>query len=369
MWKTWIISLIVVGIVVAAFVWFPRGIIRRAFQPTGTIERFAQPEKTFKGDVEIVGQNLEIPWEVVVLPDGDFLVTERSGRLVRIRDQYGIPIEGVQHVGEGGLLGLVLHPLFAQNRLLYIYLTSTQGENLINRVERYALAGTALTDRTIIISDIPGARFHDGGRLAFGPDGFLYITTGDAGNPESAQDIRALSGKILRIAEDGSIPPDNPFGNAVWSYGHRNPQGIAWDDNGTMWATEHGRSGITSGLDEINLIRKGNNYGWPVIEGDERHDGMMSSVLQSGPDVTWAPAGLAIVGHRMFFAGLRGEALYETIIQGDTVAPVTQHFFQQFGRLRAVYHGPENYLLITTSNRDGRGMVREADDKILRVLL
>ena len=276
-------------------------------------------------------------------------------------------IEGVEHVGEGGLLGMALHPQFSENRWIYLYLTTNIGNGLKNRVERYRFEGDRLSEKTIIIDNIPGAAYHDGGRIAFGPDGYLYITTGDAGSSNLAQDINLLAGKILRLKDDGSIPPDNPFGNAVWSYGHRNSQGLAWDKEGNLWATEHGRSGILSGLDELNLIEKGENHGWPVIQGDEKKEDMKSPIVQSGADETWAPAGIAFWDGSLFFGGLRGESLYEaTILNGNKVA-LKARFRQEFGRIRAVILGADGYLYITTSNTDGRGDPNPNDDKIIRI--
>jgi glucose/arabinose dehydrogenase len=220
-----------------------------------------------------------------------------------------------------------------------------------------------LSERTVILADIPGAQFHDGGRMAFGPDGLLYITTGDAGNGANAQDRNSLAGKILRLKDDGSIPSDNPFG----TLGHRNPQGLAWDDAGRLWATEHGRSGARSGFDEINLIEAGKNYGWPDSEGDETADGVIAPVRHSGASATWAPAGAAFFDGSIFFTGLRGEALYEARLHEREIESFTAHFAGEFGRLRAAVLGPDGFLYITTSNTDGRGRPRSDDDKIIKV--
>ncbi len=319
-------------------------------------------------DIEVIAENLQIPWEIAFLPNGDVLVTERPGTLKRIgKEGHVYNIESVEHVGEGGLLGLTLHPLFAKNNWIYLYLTTKVGDGLQNRVERYRLESDHLTEKTIIIENIPGAANHDGGRIAFGPDGYLYVTTGDAGKSNFAQDTTSLAGKILRLKDDGSIPSDNPFGNAVYSYGHRNSQGLAWDNKGQLWATEHGRSGVLSGLDELNLIEKGKNYGWPVIQGDEIKTGMKSPVIQSGSDETWAPAGAVFWNGSIFFSGLRGESLYEAkIIDGNKVS-LTVHFRQEFGRIRAVALGPDGYFYIITSNTDGRGVSKANDDKIIRI--
>jgi glucose/arabinose dehydrogenase len=265
-------------------------------------------------------------------------------------------------------LGVALHPQFATNRLVYLYVTVAGAEGKTqNRVERYRLGDLSLEEREIIIEGIPGAPYHDGGRIAFGPDGYLYITTGDATEPESAQNLESLAGKILRIHDDGRIPEDNPFESAVYSYGHRNPQGLAWDSEGNLWSTEHGRSGIQSGLDEINLIQPGVNYGWPTIEGDELDTGMRAPVRHSGATNTWAPASAAYLEGSLFFGGLRGEALYEAILNGNRVTELKTHLNGAVGRIRTVVVGPDGMLYLTTSNRDGRGKVREGDDRIFRV--
>ncbi len=341
-------------------------ILPQFYKPTPTsLQEGIKKEK----DIEIIAENLQIPWEIAFLPDGDLLVTERSGTLKRIgKERRVYTILGVLHIGEGGLLGMVLHPRFSENQWIYLYLTTRSGDNLINRVERYHFGRDHLTEKKIIIDNIPGAANHDGGRIAFGSDDYLYVTTGDAGNPNLAQDINSLAGKILRLKDDGSVPSDNPFGNAVYSYGHRNSQGLAWDDKGQLWATEHGRSGVLSGLDELNLIEKGKNYGWPIIQGDERKEAMEIPVINSGPFETWASAGVVYFRGHIFFTGLRGESLYEaTISQDRIVESIKVHLRGEFGRLRAIQIGPDGYFYISTSNTDGRGDPRSGDDKIIRV--
>ncbi len=366
---------IIVLLIIGVFYIFRVQIFRQFFKPTSNslqegvkIKDKQKSSEAAEKDIKVIAENLQIPWEIAFLPNGDVLVTERPGTLKRIGKGGRVyNIESVEHVGEGGLLGLALHPLFAKNNWIYLYFTTKVGDGLQNRVQRYRMESDQLTEKTIIIDNIPGAANHDGGRIAFGPDGYLYITTGDAGNSNFAQDTTSLAGKILRLKDDGSILPDNPFGNAVYSYGHRNPQGLAWDNKGQLWATEHGRSGVLSGLDELNLIEKGKNYGWPTIQGDETKIGMKSPIVQSGTNETWAPAGATFWNGSIFFSGLRGESLYEAKILDVNKVSLNIHFRQEFGRIRAVVLGPDGYLYITTSNTDGRGVQRANDDKIIRI--
>jgi len=321
-------------------------------------------------DVATIAENLTIPWDIVFLPNKDLLVTERPGRVIRISSNSKaiIEIPGVEHIGEGGLLGMVLHPKFSENKLLYLYVTRKIDGEIINSIERYVFEKDELLGKKVIL-EVPGARFHDGGRLAFGPDGYLYIATGDATSGDFAQNTQSLAGKILRVDENGGIPVDNPFGNAVYSYGHRNPQGLAWDAQGRLWSTEHGRSGALSGLDELNLIQKGNNYGWPDSEGDKVLPGTVGPIFHSGPDVTWAPASALYLNGSIFFGGLKGETLYEAVLSenGAGVEEIKYHFIGEFGRIRTIVSGPDGAMYLTTSNRDGRGEVGEGDDKIIRI--
>lgn len=328
--------------------------------------------------VFVLAENLSIPWDIVFLSKTDMLVAERTGVLTYRTGQgvqASIDVPDVLHTngGEGGLLGMVAHPNFTENNYLYLYLTSSQSEAVnasTNSVIRYTYTDGVLTNKKVIVDGIPGSLYHNGGRIAFGPDGYLYITTGDARVPESAQDTNSLAGKILRVTDEGAIPESNPFGTAVYSYGHRNPQGLAWDDEGNLWSTEHGRTNATeTGMDELNLIVAGSNYGWPDSEGDRVAPGTTGPVLHSGASTTWAPGGATFYNGSIFFGGLKGEALYEAVLNAsrDDVVALKTHLKKEYGRIRTTLIGPDGGLFIMTSNRDNRGAKREGDDRIIRL--
>ncbi len=326
--------------------------------------------------VTAIAEGLDTPWAIAFLPDGSMLVTERPGR-VRLIDNTGrlqsqpvVTLNSVKEIGEGGLLGIALHPDFANNHFVYLYYTySSNGSNTQNRVVRMAYTNKQLSDEQVIVDQIPGSSNHNGGRIKFGPDKYLYITTGDAENPSQAQDENTLGGKILRVTDQGQAAPGNPFNNLIYSFGHRNPQGLAWDNNGDLWETEHGPSGGTfgTGNDEINLIESGENYGWPEIQGNQAAPGMITPVRNSTPAVTWAPAGATFFNNSLFFSGLKGQTLYEAIISGGKIIDFKEHFKDQFGRLREVILGPDKMLYLTTSNRDGRGSPNQSDDRVIKI--
>ena len=332
--------------------------------------------------VETVADNLTIPWSMDWLPNGDTIFTERNGHLRIIQDgelsQESLLSLGVGGV-EGGMLGVTVDPNFEENNFIYLYYTYNDFLSTINKLVRYQLVDNILTEDKILLDGIPGGPFHDGGRIQFGPDGKLYITTGEAGDPKLSQDLNSLGGKILRINSDGTIPEDNPWENSpIYSIGHRNPQGIDWDESGNLIATEHGPSGWRAvAHDEVNLIIPGTNYGWPDIIGDETSEGLENPILHSGDD-TWAPSGSEFYhGDKIpdwtgkyFVATLRGSHLHmiDFDLQNNAVISHEKLFQGDFGRLRDVQTGPDGFLYILTSNQDGRGFPNPGDDKILRIL-
>ncbi len=332
------------------------------FQPTTS----SVPKAAVSVDPKPLVSNLDTPWGIAHLPGGNLLVTQRAGTLAIVGERgVFVPVASTIETSEGGLLGVATDPDYPDNNYIYVYVTVMKNEILINQIQRYKLIDSSLSDKKIIIDDIPASAIHDGGALAFGPDGYLYATTGDAGDEASAQKKDSLSGKILRFNRDGSIPADNPFQNYVWSYGHRNPQGIAWDDNKAMWSTEHGPSGGQTGRDELNRIEKGKNYGWPVITGDEKRTGYVAPVIQSGDNETWAPASLIFADKNLYFTGLRGQSLYKASFNDEGTVALSKYFDGDYGRLRGLSVS-DGIVYMSTSNRDGRGSPKPNDDKILK---
>ncbi len=312
---------------------------------------------------EIVATGMQIPWGLAFLPDGSALVSERAtARIYRLRPGVApalvTTVAGVVPAGESGLLGLAVSPTFASDNLVYAYFTASAD----NRIVRFRLdtPGTV----TVVRSGIPKANIHDGGRIAFGPDGMLYAGTGDANNTANAQNLNTVAGKILRMTPTGGVPSGNPFANSVvYSYGHRNVQGLAWDPQGRLYATEFGQNAI----DEVNQIVAGGNYGWPTCEGN------CSNPSMRNPIVTWttaeaSPSGAAIANNTLFAAALRGTRLWLVPLNGSggTSGPATSELQGAYGRIRTVGVGPDGYLWIATSNRDGRGTPISTDDRVVR---
>jgi len=321
----------------------------------------------------VVAEGLEVPWSVAFAPDGRMFVTERPGRVRviengHLRAESLLSLTDVVAKGEAGLMGMALHPDFARNR--FVYLCYARG-NLTDVVVRYRETGTSLVEPWTLLENIPAARFHAGCRLRFGPDRKLYITTGDATTRDIAQDLHSLGGKILRLNDDGSIPPDNPFpGSPIWSYGHRNPQGIDWDPkSGLLFETEHGPSGFDGGFggDEVNIVERGKNYGWPVIMHYDKHEGMESPLLEYTP--ACAPASAAFWRGDFYFGCLRGQNLHHVVLDPTDRRKVLREekLFTNLGRIREVAAGPDGALYFTTSNRDGRGNPASQDDRVFKL--
>jgi len=327
--------------------------------------------------VETVLSGLEIPWSMHFAPDGRLFVTERPGR-VRIvtlggSSEQALSLDDVYTVGEAGLLGLALDPDFAQNRFVYIYYSSPVRSGAVNRIVRYREVNSRLGERVVLLDNIPAAQNHDGGRLRFGPDGLLYATAGDAGDANLAQDVASLAGKILRLNRDGTVPRDNRFSSPVYTYGHRNPQGLDWHPaSGDLWAVEHGNSGN----DEVNAIRAGLNFGWPRIEGSATMPNMEAPVTFYNPAI--APSGASFYrgprfpqfANNLFVATLRGTHLLRLTVDTSARRVTAQERLLEgtFGRLRDVVSGPDGNLYFSTNNRDGRGSPTSADDRVLRIV-
>jgi glucose/arabinose dehydrogenase len=351
----------------------------------GEIETSAQTQSGLQ--VETVVGGLQVPWSIVWSPDGRMIFTERTGRVRvfengKLRAEPLFTVPDVEPSGESGLMSVVLHPQFASNHLLYVsYAYAGDGKRV--RVVRYRETPSGLVDRKVIIEDIPAAQFHAGCRLRFGPDGKLYITTGDATQRDLAQRLDSLAGKILRVNDDGTVPADDPFvgrQNArpeIWSYGHRNSQGIDWQPvTNLLFETEHGPSGFDGpeGGDEVNIVEKGKNYGWPLIHHQQTREGLESPLLEYTP--ACAPAsGVFYRGSvfsqftgNFFFGCLRGERIIRVVLDGRKVVSQENLLTGKYGRIRDVAEGPEGYLYFSTSNRDGRGSPAKDDDRIIRLV-
>lgn len=395
-------SLIVLGIVIIAIVaiytynyaFENGGFTSLTNQVQQTVQNAAKPaEAEIKTSaqkvdytIEVFAEDLYVPWSIVFTSSERMLFTERNGKVREISNgilnpQPVLELDDISERSEEGLMGMVLHPDYETNKLLYLAYAYPKNGGLAVRVEQYKDGGTSLSAEKIIIDNLPAATNHAGTRLRFGPDGKLYITTGDATNRNIAQQMNSLGGKILRLNDDGTIPSDNPFSNSpIFSLGHRNPQGISFHpETGDLWETEHGPSTFDGppGGDEVNLISGGKNYGWPEVSHEETNPRFESPKIVYTPAV--APASGMFYSGKMFpqfknnffFGGLKGEGIFRVILDSLNPREVVTHEKLpdiNYGRIRDIAEGPDGSIYFSTSNQDGRGNARQGDDKIYRIV-
>ena len=338
--------------------------------------------------VETVAGGLEVPWAFAWLPDGDMLVTERPGRVRivekgKLRAEPVFTVPDVEPSGESGLMDISLHPAFAANGFIYLgYSYNQDGKHV--KVVRYKYADGKFTEPKTIVDNIPGTALHSGMRCRFGPDGKLYVATGDSTDWNLSQKLDSLAGKVLRLNDDGTIPSDNPFVGQkdtrpeIWTYGNRNPQGITWQPGtGTLFETEHGPSGFEGrgfGGDEVNILERGKNYGWPVIHHTQTREGMVAPILEYTP--ACAPASAMFydgakfpdLKGNFFFGCLRGTRIIRVVFDGRKVVSQENLFEGKYGRIREMEEGPDGYIYFSTSNQDGRGSPAKDDDRIMRIV-
>ncbi len=337
-------------------------------------------------EIQEVARDLYVPWSIAFTSENRILVTERNGQLREIKDGKLNPLplmvfEEVSATGEEGLMGLTVDPDYAKNGQIYVSYAYADNEGMFVKVVRLKDFGDRVKEDKVIIDKIPAATYHAGNRLKFGPDKKLYITTGDGSKKELAQELGSLAGKILRLNNDGSIPGDNPYPNSpVYSLGHRNPQGLAWNIKGdVLFSTEHGPSLIDgpAGGDEINIIEKALNYGWPILSHEKRKEGYIHPIALFTPAV--APSSAMIYSGKLFpqyegdlfFGGLKGEGLFRADISNydpKLILATEKLGDVDFGRIREVAESPSGEIYFSTSNRDGRGKVNGGDDRIYKLV-
>ena len=366
----------------------PPGLPKNEVQTTQSLPNAENNSaSTVKFKVETVAANLEVPWAFAFLPNGNLLFTERPGRVRiiengKLRAEPVFTVPDVEPSSESGLMDVSIHPQFAQNNFVYLAY-AYRGDGKRVKIVRYKFDGKTLNEPKIIIQDIPAAPNHAGTRARFGPDGKLYITTGDASQKELGQNTTTLAGKTLRLNDDGTVPPDNPFaGNKnyrleIWTVGHRNGQGLAWQPGSNlMFQTEHGPSGFDGpgGGDEVNIVERGKNYGWAEIHHNQTKEGMVSPLLEYTP--ACAPAsgmfssGAAFPEFKgnFFFGCLRGQRIIRVVLDGRNVKSQEDLLKNTYGRIREMAQGPDGAIYFSTSNRDGRGSAAPEDDRILRLV-
>ena len=315
--------------------------------------------------LEVIAENLNAPWSIEKI-DNTFYLTERPGNIVKVEngelERQNVELDKeLATMSEAGLLGFVLAPDFSESNQAYAYYTYQDSDGQFNRIITLHLENDVWMEERLLLDKVPSGSYHHGGRIKIGPDGKLYATAGDASEREIAQDLDSLGGKVLRMNLDGSIPDDNPFSDSyVYSYGHRNPQGMTWSADGVMYASEHGESAN----DEVNFIEAGKNYGWPVIEGKEEQEGMISPLFTAGNENTWAPSGMDYDEGKLYVAALRGTA----ILGFNTETGEQWEVITELGRIRDVLI-EDNYLYFISNNTDGRGTPEENDDKLYRMNL
>jgi glucose/arabinose dehydrogenase len=326
--------------------------------------------------VQTLATGLQIPWALAFTPDGRLFITERPGR-VRVYQngqllaEPALTLSDVFTNGESGFLGIGVHPAFSTNRIVYLTYTAITSGGPVLRLMRFREVDNRFGEGVVLLDDVPAANIHNGSRVKFGSDGLLYVSLGDAAEPSVAQDVASLNGKFLRLNDDGTSAAGNRFASPVYTFGHRNPQGMDWHPvSGDLWATEHGQTGN----DEVNVIESGVNYGWPAIEGNQTRPDMVTPVVFYNPAV--APSGAAFYRgsaipafrNQLFVATLRGLALLRLTIDGRRVTAQERLIENRYGRLRDVVSGPDGYLYVCTSNRDGRTSPVAEDDRLLRIV-
>lgn len=362
----------------------PRGLAENEIVSTETDSGNSATAENFR--VEIVAENLEVPWAFAFLPDGNLIFTERPGR-VRIIENGKLKTEPVFKVpdvepsGESGLMDISLHLNFKENNFVYLaYANNRDGKRV--KIVRYKFDGQTFIEPKTIIENLPAASNHAGTRARFGLDGKLYITVGDASDKEIAQQTDSLGGKTLRLNDDGTVPADNPFVNdknyqpEIWTVGHRNAQGLAWSPDGLMFQTEHGPSGFDGrgGGDEVNIVERGKNYGWAEISHDETKEGLISPLLEYTP--ACAPASAMIYDGKafpqfkgnLFFGCLKSRRIVRVVLDGRRVVKQENLLTDVYGRIREMAEAPDGSIYFSTSNQDGRGDAADNDDKILRIV-